>query len=532
LTAAVQPASGTKSVPLRRHYRCPVDRPFLAAERPSTTILFGSLTPKHEAFIEAVFRGSGYLCRALPLPDKAAYETGKEYCNNGVCNPNYYTAGNLINFLRAQRRRGLSVQEIIDRYVYFTIGGCGPCRFGMYESEYKLALANAGFAGFRVFTFQSNRVIHEGSQQPGLSYTQNFGLEMMNALYFGDILFEMAYRIRPYEVDEGATDKAMAEVVKNLAGLLHAGCNYRFFRRSLHGKLGNAANILAKSCHHFGGEEWREALASARSRLNGIEVDWLRVKPVVKATGEFFSAISESDANHNLYRFLESEGAEVLVDPISNLIRYWIHQARGHNDRRKGLGSGYWRKEAALAFSEWFWEWQYRRTAERLGGLAQPLEPQDHFAQIARPYYDPLTRGGEGHLLIARALESSRRKLSHMMISVKPFGCMPATQADGVLFMLAAHEPDLLFLPVETMGDSAIHALSRVQMALGEARGKAMAEFDAALRESGFTLAQIRDYVSRHPETKRPFYAFRDAEGTGTAARFVRHIAHQMRGRQ
>src|SRR3712207_7985347 len=46
--------------------------------------------------------------------------------------------------------RSLTKQEIIDRYVFFTAGACGPCRFGMYEAEYRLALRNAGFDGFRV----------------------------------------------------------------------------------------------------------------------------------------------------------------------------------------------------------------------------------------------------------------------------------------------------------------------------------------------------------------------------------------------
>lgn len=525
-----QQRDGLRSV-ANRQYRHRPDRPFLAEERASTTILFGNLTPKHDTFIEAVFRGGGHRCIALPLPDKASYQTGKEFCNNGLCNPNYYTAGNLVNYLRKLKSQGLSVQTIIDSYVYFTIGGCGPCRFGMYESEYKLALENAGFAGFRVLTFQSNRVVQDGSKQPGIRNSWNLALGFLNALNLGDILFEIAYHIRPYEVERGATDRAMAECVTDLAEFLRGRGGFEIFRKSPQGKVGSAISIMAKIRYHLGAEDWRQALDRVRARLNEIEVDWLRVKPVVKATGEFYSALSEGDANHNLYRFLESEGAEVIVDPIGNLIGYWIHQARGHNDRRRGLAPGYWKKEISLAFSEWFWGWQYRRTARRLGGLALPPEEQGRLVQIARPYYDSLTRGGEGHLLVARGLDAARSKQCHLMISAKPFGCMPATQTDGVLFMLAAREPDLNFLPLETLGEGEVHALSRVQMALGAARRKATAEFEEALRRSRFSLAQIRDYVSRHPEARRPFYRFRRGGAAGTAAQFVSHIAQEMKGR-
>jgi len=514
----------------RAQCHCLQLRPFLASERERTTILFGNLTPKHEALIEAVFRGSGYRCEALPIPTKANYQTGKEFCNNGLCNPNYYTSGNLIDYLRRLRRMGLSVEEIVDRYVYFTIGGCGPCRFGMYESEYRLALENAGFPGFRVFTFRSNTAFQEGSKQPGLRYTVNFGLGMLNALNLGDALFDTAYRIRPYEVEHGATDRALDDVMHGLAEFLRSRCLWEPFDPPRTDKLGQVASVLTKIFYHLGGSEWNRALQKARARLDEVEVDWLHVKPVVKATGEFYSAISEGDANHNLYRFLESEGAEVLVDPIGNLIRYWIYQARLNNRRRKGLKPGYWKNAALLGFCEWFWGCQYRRTIERLGGLASESEDQERVGQFAAPYYDLLTRGGEGHLIAGRSLEGLAEHRSHMLISVKPFGCMPATQSDGVMAHVAASHPELLFLPLETLGEGEVHALSRVQMALGDAHRKASAEFENALRESCLTLDGIRSYVARHPETRRPFYRFRDTPGVaGTAAQFVLHVAKRTR---
>lgn len=514
----------------RRHYRRPAERPFLAEERGRTTILFGNLTPKHDALIEAVFRGCGYRCEALPLPTRSCYDTGKEFCNNGLCNPNYYTAGNLIEYLRRLKRGGWTTEEIVDGFLYFSIGGCGPCRFGMYESEYKLALENAGFPGFRVLTFQSNRVIREGSSQPGLQYTVNFGLGMLNALNFGDILFEMAYRIRPYEVEPGSTDRAIEDATRILAEHLSQQGFYEPFDPPRKDKWGSTVSILRKIYHHLAGPEWRAALDRARQRLERVEVDWLRVKPVVKATGEFYSAISEGDANHHLYRFLEREGAEVLVDPIGNIVRYWIHQARGHNRRRKGLPGYSRKKELTLAFAEWFWGWQYRRSAQRLGGLAHDLEDQEELEELARPYYDPLTRGGEGHLMVGRALLVARRRAAHLFLSVKPFGCMPSTQADAVLFMLAAREPDLSFLPLETLGEGEVHALSRVQMALGEARKKAEAEFEAELRRQRVTREQVERWAARHPEVRRPFYRFRREAGpAGTAAQFVRHVAAQVR---
>lgn len=514
----------------KSHYLRPQVKPFLADERETTTILFGNLTPKHDALIEAVFRGAGYRCQALPTPTRENYFTGRAFCNNGLCNPNYFTAGNLIDYLRSLTQQGWDEDEIVRRFVYFTIGGCGPCRFGMYESEYRQALNQAGFPGFRVLTFQANTAIQKGSEQPGLKYTVNFGLGMLNALNIGDILFDISHRIRPYEVEPGSTDAAIADVLSSLCVHLRREQSFEPFRRSRGGKLFGALGILRRIRHHLNGSPWREALAQACERLAQVRVDWLRVKPVVKVTGEFYSAISEGEANYRLYRQMEDLGAEVRVDPIGNLILYWLYEARLNNHRRNGLRPGYWKKKALLAFSEWFWGWQYRRTARRLGPLAGHPEDQRRIGRFAEPYYDLLARGGEGHLIAGRAVEAVHAQSCHLFLNIKPFGCMPATQADGVMAQVVSDHPSLLFLPVETSAEGEANVLNRVQMALSDARRKARAEVDWALRETGRSLDEIRAFVLKHPEMQTPFYPYRRrASVTGTAAQFILHVAERMR---
>src|SRR5215510_7905478 len=136
------------------HFKKPVERGFTKDERGHTTLLFGGLTWKHERLVHAALESLGYLAEALPAPDVAAFQLGKEYGNNGQCNPTYFTVGNLVQFLQKLEEQGKSRQDILDNYVFFTAGACGPCRFGMYEAEYRLALRNSGFDGFRVMLFQ------------------------------------------------------------------------------------------------------------------------------------------------------------------------------------------------------------------------------------------------------------------------------------------------------------------------------------------------------------------------------------------
>ncbi len=85
--------------------------------------------------------------------------------------------------------------------MFFTAGACGPCRFGMYEAEYRLALRNSGFDGFRVLLFQQSGGLSQSDAEAGLEMNLDFFLGILNALNCGDVMNEVAYAIRPYEVE-------------------------------------------------------------------------------------------------------------------------------------------------------------------------------------------------------------------------------------------------------------------------------------------------------------------------------------------
>src|ERR1051325_7329593 len=117
-----------------------------------------------------------------------------------------------------------------------------------------------------------------------------------------------------------------------------------------------------------------------------------------------------------------------------------------------------------------------------------------------------------------------------MVLALKPFGCMPSSQSDGVQSAVINKFKDMVFLPIETSGEGEVNAHSRVQMALGEAKAKAKGEFETVLKSTGKRLEDIKDYVADHPELKRPFYHVPHREGiAGTAAQFLRGA---VRGRR
>src|SRR5579863_5814082 len=192
-----------------RQFKKPVERAFTKEQRTNTTLLFGGLTWKHEKLVHGALEGLGYRAEAVPTPNVKAFQAGKEYGNNGQCNPTYFTVGNLVQYLQSLEEQGLTKQEIIDRYVFFTAGACGPCRFGMYEAEYRLALRNSGFDGFRVLLFQQSGGLNQSDAEAGLEMNLDFFLGILNALNCGDVLNEVAYALRPYEVNPGEVDQQL-----------------------------------------------------------------------------------------------------------------------------------------------------------------------------------------------------------------------------------------------------------------------------------------------------------------------------------
>jgi predicted nucleotide-binding protein (sugar kinase/HSP70/actin superfamily) len=532
------------------HFKKPPENPFTADQRDHTTLLFGGLTWKHEHLLHGAFEGLGYKCDYIPSPNVDAFQTGKEYGNNGQCNPTYFTVGSLVQHLQGLEEAGMSKEDIINNHVFLTAGACGPCRFGMYEAEYRLALKNAGFDGFRVNLFQQSGGIDQAETEAGLDMNLDFFMSILNALNIGDMVTAMGYLTRPYEIHEGETDRVVEESIDYLHDIMKDKKRFQFEESKwawLLKYLPNA-NFVGKFLDQLFGDDYVNALVHVREKFDAIEVDRTRVKPIVKITGEFWAQTTEGDGNFNMFRFLEREGAEVLVEPIGTWIVYMIHQAKQANQDRKGVKEGevfaswsnplkrlsqelkFRKKIGAMTMAERIFIRDYNRLREAIGGTVHELADQYELQRLGHPFYNSRAGGGEGHLEVAKNIYYSNKDLAHMVLSLKPFGCMPSTQSDGAQAAVVDQYKDMIYLPVETSGEGEINAHSRVQMALGEAKMKTKTEFVETLAEAGLTVDQVRDYIEVHPEIKKPTYHIPEYKGKiGMAARTVVYIAEKIK---
>jgi predicted nucleotide-binding protein (sugar kinase/HSP70/actin superfamily) len=473
-----------------------VPREFTREQRAHTTILVSGLTMAHDLFIQSALRGIGYKVMALDVPDNDALQFGREYGNRGQCNPTYFTVGNLVKYLDGLRDRGMSKDEIVKNHVFITAGACGPCRFGTYVTEYRKALRDSGFDGFRVLLFQQTGGLKQATGDGvGLEMNPQFFWGVVRGILIGDCLNALGYRIRPYEVEAGATDRAIEQSKQVVSTAFETNTSLPV------------------------------ALYKVRKLMGAVKVDRTRPKPRVGIIGEFWAMTTEGDGNYGLQRFLEAEGAEPDIQIVTSWLLYMIWQGRFDTEQRSKLrgvdaakdeqggskfslkGVDVRKRKASLWAGEQVLRGLFQTFAHAMGLYDYHLPDMDAIAQISHAFYDNNLRGGEGHMEVGKLIQNVAYSKVNMTLSVKPFGCMPSSSvSDGIQSFITELYPQGIFLPIETNGDGAVNVYSRVQMQLFKAKQLAQKEVDKALADVGMTIEEVRAYLDKHPSMNSAFH--------------------------
>lgn len=499
-------------LPSVNHYTAYKPKPFTRDEREKVTILYGGLTWKHERLIQGALHNMHYNAEPLPNIAREDLDAGKELIDVGACCPTIFTTGNLVNFLKKEVSTH-SREEVARKYVFLTAGACGPCRFGQYHESYAMALDGLGLRDFRLFLLAQDQLDQGASGGGGLEINLPLSLGIIWGILCGDQLTDLEYLTRPYEVTPGQTEQVLKESVEYLYE--------RFHNRPVQkGKFG----LLA---WHLVGSYFTSALREIRKKWDSIEVDRLRVKARVKITGEFWLQTHEGEGNYNIKRWLEQEDSEVSPPPVAVWLHYLLHPTIRKLEYRHSTSKHPRVQELALHAIERIYRGTYNRFRKALANLPNELPDQEELRRLAEPFYHFELRGGEGHMLIGKALHAYHHKKAHMVCELSPYSCMPNTMSVGSMANVLGKYPDLLYAPIEVKGDAEVHALSRCQMILTEAKKRAQAEFEAVLEQTGLTVERIREFESEHPEVRRATYRVPHMGCSGQAANYVLHLSRQ-----
>jgi predicted nucleotide-binding protein (sugar kinase/HSP70/actin superfamily) len=423
------------------------------------TWLVGGLSSVHDPLLAAALRGAGFRAVAVHPRTDSGLRRARSLGNHGQCNPAHYAVGAVLEHAR---RSGEDPAAFADRHGWLTAGSCGPCRLAAFGFEYARVLAGAGLERLPVAQIEP-LVFMTGRVRAGLPC---IGPQAANALLLavvaGDVLTTLGHALRPYAVDPCDVDSLLESGVGDVAEALERRASLVAPLRRLRAGADMVARVVA------------------------------RALPRVLLVGEPWMTLADGDPSYDLARRLGAHGVEVDAPMACD----WLHYRIWEEEREAGAEPGGPEMGARIrtlrrADRRIRALWRFLAAAVRLGRARRP--DMNELATLAGSHYDPDVRGGSAHLEVGRALQADRDRTAHLVLSLKPFGCIPSSHvSDGILSVVLRRGRRLPFLALETCGDADATAESRVEMAIHAAALAAADDFAVVCRERAMTPAAAR----------------------------------------
>ncbi len=385
----------------------------------------------HGRLMVAAMRRNGINAVAMPMSDRESMELGRKLTTGKECYPCILTTGDIVKQSRAP-------DFDPEHSAFFMAQANGPCRFGQYHKFHRMVLDDLGLERVPMVVLDQ---VHRFNDQMD-HFGADFRRASWNLILAVDHMQKLAREARPYEVNEGETDRVYEEGLAELIRVVEDGGNYA------------------------------AAAAGVRACMQAIEVDRSEQRPLIGIIGEIYVR-SHEFANNFLVRRLERLGAEVALPPLQEWVSYIAYERREHC----------WESGAVWGFvREWMSEfvsrWDKGRMERVFGDSVRHIPHEASISEALRlgnPYLHPSVKG-EAILSMGRAVEYMHHGFNGI-INVVPFGCMPGAIVNGLLEKLRADHGNVPTLKLaydgtehageETLLDAFVHQARQHRAAAG-----------------------------------------------------------------
>ena len=432
-----KPTANTVNAPDTAHHRVL----FSKEMKSQYTILAPQMSPIHFDFLEKAFRVCGYRFEILPNVSRKIVDIGLQYVNNDACYPTIIVVGQMLEAL-------LSGNYDLQKTAVMMQQTGGGCRASNYIGFIRRALEKAGMGHIPVISLNPGGL----ETNPGFHVSPKLLQIALQALLYGDVLIQTLYKTRPYEQIPG-TAQAMYEKWRAICiASIQKGNPWRDYKQNVKAIVQDFDSLPLKT---------------------GIQ------KPRVGIVGEMYIKYLPM-ANHELVRYLEEEGAEVVVPEFLNFFTYcgydYIFNARylGKRKRYAYIGSVF----------IWYLERLCKPASKALKKSRRFVPPADLYSLIslAKPIISVGNHTGEGWYLAGEICHLLQTGTDNI-ICTQPFGCLPNHIAGkGVFKEIRRRYPHANITAVDyDPGTSEINQINRIRLMLTNA-------FDALhdlSRESG-----------------------------------------------
>ena len=423
-TVMMKRRRGEKTVPGDLPEPYPVK--FTKEDRKEKVVLVPNTSHAFSRIMSAAFCGQGIRAVSLQPGREEAIRLGKKYVHNDICFPAQIVIGEALAALKSGKYDPDRTAIGMGKYI-------GDCRLTHYSALLRKALDDAGFPQVPILT---NDDCDSHDLHPGFRLNLASSLRIAFAMPMIDALEELLRKIRPYELEKGSAERAFEEAMDSLVeGMEQSGISgaAKGFRKGI--------EIMRK-----------------------VSYDRSRRKPRVLIVGEYLLNFHPG-ANHDIEKYLESNGFEVIEARMTDVIRktyfYQDKQIQEYHLKR-GIGKKTWLYTADHIFN------LAHDTTDRIAKEHPLYEPAVRMQDLVKES-DPIIHhtfdAGEGVLIPGEILHHAKEGCRAFVI-LQPFGCLPNhVVGRGIAKKLKEKYPDAQILPLDYDPDvSFANIENRLQM--------------------------------------------------------------------
>ncbi len=345
------------------------------------TILCPSMSDFHMDLMQAGLQSENINFVTLEGNDKDAILTGTKYVNNDACYPAIIVVGELINAINSGKYDKNHVSVIMTQ----TGGGC---RASNYVSLIRKAFKQAGLGHIPVISLSPMGI----EKHEGLQFNLKAIFKLLRSLIYGDLFMRCVLATRPYEVNNGETNKVYSQLKEKVKESLKTG-TYNDFVKDIY------------------------EIVKAFDNIQVHDIKKVKVGIVGEIAVKFNGL-----ANNNVVQLLEEEGCEAVLPDLLEFIMYTQYN---HVFAKKHLGSS--NKTYLTANVVMQAITQYRCHQYKALKQSKRFEAPMKINEVAKMTESIVSIGnqtGEGWFLTGEMLELIHTGVNNV-VCLQPFGCLP-----------------------------------------------------------------------------------------------------------
>ena len=403
-------------------------RPLFTKEMRNThTIIAPQMAPIHFELIQEVARSEGYRLEVLPKVEKEDIEEGLKYVNNDSCYPSIIIIGQLLRALKSGQ------YDLNNTSIVISQTG-GPCRASNYLALLRKALRSNGLQHIPILSLNVAGL----EKNPGFKLTLSMGRKAILAVLYGDLLMKALYRVRPYEVVPGSSERLLRHWLEKCKADVNNIDRNRFRE--------NVRNIV----HDFDKIEIREER-----------------RPRVGLVGEILVKYHPA-ANNNMAEFLEKAGAEIVVP---GLMEFFLYCGYGWVFEHRYLAGDFKKRIAGNIFVKYVESYRQdvREALKESNKFSIPPTIYE-MAESIKNILSLCNHSGEGWLLTAEMVELINEGAANI-ICMQPFACLPNhITGKGMIKTLKDIYPQTNIVTMDyDPGASEVNQINRIKLMLEKA---------------------------------------------------------------